>query len=404
MRATEFSRFPGKFKKMPGKKGLVLSLIVLAALAIGLYVFLGAGRNANEADAAANSIAIALGNIDELVTAQGTLEPKEYVDVGTQVSGQLKKIHIDLGQTVKKDMLLAEIDPQIYLARVEGDEARLRALKAQIAQQQAQLTLATQKYERNQRLVASKAISQEVMEQSTAERAAAAARLAELKAQNEEAQSTLRGSRANLDYTQIYAPMDGTVVVINARQGQTLNANQTAPIVLQLANLDTMTVRAQVAEADVMRLEPGMKVYFTTLGMLEHKWWGTVRQIQPSPEIVNDVVLYVVLIDVDNADRKLMTGMTTQVFFVIGEGKQVPLIPIEALGPRLANQDNASGKAYAVRVASGDGFERRIIHVGLMNRTEAEVRAGLAPGDRVALTKAASPRPAGQRMGRGPRL
>src|SRR5690606_5486139 len=109
-------------------------------------------------------------------------------------------------------------------------------------------------------------------------------------------------NKANLNYTSIYAPMSGTVVRQDAREGQTVNANQQAPIILQIANLETMTVRAQVAEADVTRLAAGMDVYFTTLGAQGRRWYGTVRQVLPAPEIVNEVVLYNVLVDVDNSD------------------------------------------------------------------------------------------------------
>jgi macrolide-specific efflux system membrane fusion protein len=151
-----------------------------------------------------------------------------------------------------------------------------------------------------------------------------------------------------------------------------------------------MTVRAQVAEADVGRLKEGMPAYFTTLGNSERRWQGRVRQIQPSPEIVNDVVLYDVLIDVNNEGRQLMTGMTTQVFFILGKAENATIIPAEALTQRLADQDNDTGKAYRVAVPTENGRETRIIHVGLQTRTQAEVKAGLEPGDRVLLSRGQS--------------
>jgi macrolide-specific efflux system membrane fusion protein len=228
-------------------------------------------------------------------------------------------------------------------------------------------------------------VSQESLEDSEATLKAAHARAASLVAQIEQAQSTLDGDETNLSYTRIYAPIDGTVVSQSAREGQTLNANQQAPVILQLANLDEMSVRAQVAEADIMRLKPGTPVYFTTLGSLERRWQGTVRQILPSPEIINDVVLYNALVDVDNRDRQLMTGMSTQMFFVLGEADNVPVIPVGALGKRMSAQDNERGQAYQVRVKSGDSVTEKTIHVGLMSRQYAEVRTGLASGDQVAV-------------------
>ena len=177
--------------------------------------------------------------------------------------------------------------------------------------------------------------------------------------------------------------MDGTVVTRTARLGQTLNANQTTPMILQLAKLDAMTVRAQVAEADVMRLKPDLPVYFTTLGAADRRWQGKVRQILPSPEVVNNVVLYNVLVDADNRDRQLMSGMSTQMFFVLGSAKDAMLIPIAALGQRLPGQDNAKGRAYQVKLVVEQGLQEKTVHVGLLNRRFAEIRDGVDAGDKL---------------------
>jgi membrane fusion protein, macrolide-specific efflux system len=197
----------------------------------------------------------------------------------------------------------------------------------------------------------------------------------------------LKGIKTNLGFTKIYAPMSGTVTTMPAREGQTLNANQTAPLVMQVANLDLMTVRAQVAEADVPRLKEGMAAYFTTLGNSERRWQGKVRQIQPAPEVVNDVVLYDVLIDVKNEKRLLMTGSTTQVFFILGKADNATIIPAEALTRRAPEADNEKGKAYRVRVQSENSREERLIHVGMTTRAQAQVIDGLNPGERILLRR-----------------
>ncbi len=334
--------------KKSAKKGLRLILFLLLALAASGGAWLvycqmpGAGSSAAAGYATA---VVKNGDIEDTVTAQGKLEPKEYVDVGAQVSGQLKKIHVEIGDVVKEGDLIAEIDPQIYESRVQADEARLKTLGSQHDEQQAQVMQAQQKFERNRTLIKAKAVSEEIAQDSETALKIAQAQLAALQAQIEEAQSTLEGDKANLGYTRIYAPMSGTVVQRTAREGQTLNASQSAPTLVQLADLDTMTVRAQVAEADIMRLKPDTPIYFTTLGSKERRWEGKVRQILPSPETVNDVVLYNVLVDVDNKDRQLMTGMSTQMFFVLGQAKSVPVIPVAALGKRLPQQDNDLGAA-----------------------------------------------------------
>lgn len=221
----------------------------------------------------------------------------------------------------------------------------------------------------------------------------AKAQVDSIAAQIQETESNLKGIQTNLGFTKIYAPMAGTITTMPAREGQTLNANQTAPTVLQVANLDVMTVRAQVAEADVSRLKEGMPAYFTTLGNSERRWQGTIRQIQPSPEIVNDVVLYDVLIDVKNEGRQLMTGMTTQVFFIFGKAENATIVPAEALTGRVPAEDNGKGKAYGISVMTGSGQEQRVIHVGLQTRTQAQVTDGLNAGEQVLVNRPQSSKP-----------
>ncbi|CAG7856817.1 partial Macrolide export protein MacA, partial [biofilm metagenome] len=319
-------------------------------------------------------------DIEENVTAQGKLEPKEYFDVGVQVTGQLQKIYVQIGDNVTAGQLLAQIDPRIFAARVKADEANIKNLQAQLVGQQAQIVFARQQFERNRVLLKNNGVSQFEFQNSEFTLKSAIATADSLKSQIQQVQSTLAGDKTNLGFTKIYASMDSTVVDQKAREGQTLNANQQTPTILQLAKLETMTVRAQVAEADVMRIRPDMPVYFSTLGAGERLWQGQVRQILPTPEIINNVVLYNVLVDVDNHDRQLMTGMSTQMFFVLGNAKQVPLIPVGALGIRMPEEDNKYGTAYKVKEIYGKNEKEKIVHIGLKNRRFAEIRDGLAVG------------------------
>lgn len=381
-------------------------LFILALLLLGGAVFAGLHfRNAGQAGPSAPATArITRGDIESVVTAQGKLEPKDYVDVGAQVSGLVRKLHAEIGDTVKQGDLIAEIDPDVYEAQVRAAAARLKTLEAQMQEQTAQAEQARQKFERHEKLIKDKAVSREALEDAQTTLNIAQARLQSLAAQIEEAQSTLEGHQTNLGYTRIDAPMDGTVVSQAVKEGQTINANQTAPVIVQVANLSTMTVRAQVAEADVMKLTTDMPVYFTTLGAQGRRWQGTVRQILPSPENVNDVVLYNVLVDVDNEDGQLMTGMTTQMFFVMGEARDVPVIPVSALTRRLPQQDTADGKAYEIRMAGRQPQTRTVI-VGLSDRTRAAIIDGLAEGDEIMIPALpAATQGAGGNMRRMPRL
>jgi macrolide-specific efflux system membrane fusion protein len=174
------------------------------------------------------------------------------------------------------------------------------------------------------------------------------------------------------------------VVTQAAKEGQTLNANQQAPIVMRVADLSTMTVVTQVSEADVSRLRIGMPVYFTTLGEQRKRWHGTLRQIYPTPEVVNNVVLYNALFDVPNPDGTLMTQMTTQVFFVVAEAKDAVLVPMSALRRTGANR-------ATLNVVDAEGrTQTRKVALGVTNRVSAQVLSGLEPGERVATSERAA--------------
>lgn len=391
-----------KPKKM--RSTMIIMVILTIICAAGWLIFVPSPDSKTDAHITAP---VTRSYIEETVTAQGKLEPKEYVDVGAQVSGQLHRVYVQIGDMVKKGQLMAEIDPKVYEAQVEVNEARLKSLNAQIQQQQVQLRLAKQVHARNEGLIKLNAVSKEVLETTKADVDASAATLASLKAQAEESVSSLKGAKANLSYTKIYAPISGTVTSQTTRQGQTINANQTAPNIMQVANLDIMTVRAQVAEADVPRLKAGMEVYFTTLGSTDTRWNGTVRQILPTPVTINDVVLYEALVDVENKDHALMTGMSTQMFFVIGKADNALVVPFAALRKPLPDQNTDAGKAYSVEVKEKNGATNKTIMVGMVTRTQAQIISGLNEGDVVLLPpiNMAPTKPVGGvRMPRGPQL
>ncbi|MGQ9366013.1 efflux RND transporter periplasmic adaptor subunit [Azospirillum sp. A39] len=368
------------------RTGRVAAILAAALLAGGGWWLLNA-RAATPP--ALRTQAVALGSVEDAVSAVGTLQPRDYVDVGTQVSGQLRRILVEIGQSVERGQLLAEIDPTVYEARVASDQAQLLVQRAQLAERRIQLELAEKQYERQRRLYASRTASETALETADANRRTLAAQIAATEAQIQQTESALKGDQANLGYTKIYAPMAGTVVDVTARQGQTLNANQQAPIVLRIAELDTMTVQTQVSEADVSRLALGMPAYFTTLGQPDRRRRGVLRQILPTPEVVNNVVLYSALFDVENPEHDLLPQMSAQVFFLVAEAHDVPVVPVAALRPD-------QGGGHLVRVLEGGVPADRPVGIGASNRVVAEVRSGLAVGDHVVLdAPAAAGRPAG---------
>lgn len=359
-----------------------VALLVVALVAIAWHFLRGNGDD--EASRQRPQVRVERGTVENTVTALGSLQPKEYVDVGTQVSGQLRRMHVDIGDEVEQGQLIAEIDPTVYEARLRKDEANLDNLEAQKARQQAELRLAELRLERNRRLLGSNAVSKEAVDEQEANVAMLQAGIRATEAQIRSARATVEEDRANLGYTRIYAPMKGTVVSRSAVEGQTVNATQTAPEIVRIADLGTMTVWAEVAEADVNRIRPGMPAYFTTLGMPDRRFEGIVRQIQPTPEIVNDVVLYKALIDVANEERLLLPDMTVQVFFVLERAENVPVVPLAALVPVPGERGR-----YQAEVLVGERIEKRTVEIGIANRSEAEVRSGLKEGDVVLMPAAA---------------
>jgi macrolide-specific efflux system membrane fusion protein len=371
------------------------SLIGACALLAAGYVWVGA--RASEPAAEHATALVERGDIEDSISALGSLQPREFVDVGTQVSGQLKKVLVSVGDTVERGSLVAEIDPAVFAARVEAGKATLRSLAAQIEEKSAQHAFASRQYERNAVMFKENAISQDVLEASATARRVSAAQIDTLRAQQDQTSANLNVEQTNLGYTRIHAPIAGTVVALLARQGQTLNANQQAPVILRVAKLDRMTVVAQVSEVDVVRVKPGMKAYFNTLGRPDRRWTGKVRQILPTPETINNVVLYHVLFDVENTDRELQTQMSAQVQFVLAQAKDALVVPVAAL------RKGSRKQSYTVRVVKDEGFEEREVKVGITNRTRAEIVSGLAEGEEVALEateakrdrkKTASARPA----------
>lgn len=375
----------------------LIALLAIAGIAYGGWRWWSAG---GDAAAAPVTQKVVMGDVENSVSALGTLQPQNYVDVGTQVSGQLQTIRVEIGDKVEQGQLLAEIDPTVYQARVNADEAQLLGLQAQMLEKQAQRRLLESQLKRQKELLSARATSEDAYEIAAAAAQQVSAQIQALEAQIKQTQSTLSGDQANLRYTKIYAPMTGTVVSITARRGQTLNANQTAPIILRIADLDTMTVWTQVSEADVPKLKLGMPAHFTTIGQPGKRWSGKLRQILPTPDVVNNVVLYNALFDVANPGQELLPQMSAQVFFVLGEARGVPVVPMAALKPMRGGR----GQRFTARVMQDGAPVERQVEVGVTSRLVAEVKSGLAAGDEVVLEAASGERPAAAQRVRLPRL
>ncbi len=331
---TSVSRFASPWRH-PFKALLLFILVII------LIVWIFSIRKNDQAE---NYLTAEVGKMDieNLVTATGILQPHDYVDVGAQVSGQLKKLYVEVGSEVKAGDLLAEIDATVYKAKVDGIRAQLLNQKAQLEDKQAQLTLAKIRVERQQNLQNDDATTKDSVQAAESAFRSAQAQINVVRAQIHQTEFSLRVEEANLTYSRIYAPISGTVASITSRQGQTLNANQQAPTIMRISDLSVMTVQAQVSEADIGKLHIDMPVYFTTLGGKEQRWHSKLNRVQPTPEVTNNVVLYNALFEVPNENRALMTQMSTQVFFVAAQAQDVLVIPASAINftPRSSDEGN----------------------------------------------------------------
>jgi macrolide-specific efflux system membrane fusion protein len=337
----------------------ILLLLGLIALGGGYYWYTASSNAAGKPVVVAATRA----DVEDVVTAVGNLQPLTSVDVGAQVTGQLETLHVQIGDDVQKGQLLAEIDSSVAAAKVDADNAQLLNYQAQLAEKQSSLALAQLQADRQARLMKDNATSQDAFDTAEAAAKSAAAQVKSVQAQIQQSDSTLKADKATLSYSKIYAPMAGTVSAIPAKQGQTLNANQSAPLILTISDLSTMTVYTQVSEADVAKLRLGMDAYFTTLGNGNRRYSGKLRQILPTPTVTNNVVLYTALFDVANPNKQLMTQMTAQVFFVRAAAQNAIIVPVAALhytpgaqaGGRAAQAPQQGAADQAGRAGRGGG-------------------------------------------------
>ncbi|WP_313246243.1 efflux RND transporter periplasmic adaptor subunit [Stenotrophomonas rhizophila] len=371
------------------RRGRVLLLIIVIAV-LGAIVAWSLRKPAAPALA---TTPVSRGDIEQTVEATGVIDAYKLVSVGAQASGQIKSLKVQLGDSVKQGDLIAEIDATTQENQVLNAQATLDQVKAQRSVQQASLREAELEFARQQQMLAAEATSRAEYDAADAKLKTARAQIQSYDAQIKGRETELGTARANLAYTRIIAPMDGTVVAVVAEEGRTVNANQTAPTIVMLARLDLVTVNAEVSEADVVKIKAGMPVYFTTLGEPDRKYHATLRQVNPAPSsIANDsssssssssssassAVYYNALFDVENPDGTLRIDMTAQVSVMLKQAKGVLTIPAVALGPKTRDGQ------YMVRVADADGMPTpRKVKIGINNGATAEVLSGLKEGEKV---------------------
>lgn len=337
---------------------------------------------------------VVVDDLEDTVLASGTIQARKEVSVGAQVSGQIKRLYVDLGDRVSKGQLVAEIDSTTQTNNLRNAEAQVALLTAQRAAKVALLKQAELTYARKQDLSRLDAASKAELEAAEATLATTRADIGVLDAQLKQARIAVDTATVNLGYTRILAPIDGVVIGVIAEEGRTVNAIQSAPSIIKLAKLDQVQIKAQISEADVVRVKPGMPAYFTILGEPTRRFQATLRAVEPVPEVsqtdakvtastsTTTAIYYNGLFDVPNPDGKLRVLMTAQVFIVLDKVPHALVIPASALGKR-----DHKTHAYSVSVLEGPVGAQKVVQrqvrVGLNNRVQAQVLEGLKEGDLV---------------------
>ena len=356
----------------------VVFTVLVVGIAVGVAGFFLLRKGAPPP---AQTVAVEYADLESSVQATGTLLPFRKVDVGAQVTGQLQSLNVELGQHVRKGDLLASIDPTLAKNELLGQDAALEQQSATLDSRKIDLAAADRELARQKTMLPADATTTGEVERADIAVGKLQAEIRGLSAAIRQSRSQADTARAKLEYTRIVAPIEGEVISLPVQEGQTVNASQQVPTILTLAQLETMTVRARVAEADVNRIRKGQKVYFTTLGDAKKRFYGTVRTVQPTPERVRDALFYSALFEVPNKGGELWSDMTVQVAFVLEEHKHVLSIPVAALGKR------ESEGHYLVSVANADGtVAERKVSTGLDDHVHTEIKDGLKEGEKLVIT------------------
>ena len=389
---------------------IVLPLALLVSALVGGAIFFFGRDNRPEH----MTVPVSRGTVEVTVLANGTVESDNLVSVGAQVSGQLKSLKVELGDVVKAGQLVAEIDSLPQQNTLRTRTAALNAILAQRRAKEASLTLAELTYKRQIQMLKEDAASREDAETAEANLKVLRADIASLDAQIEQARIAVDTAQLDLGYTRINSPIDGVVVAVVTKEGQTVNASQLAPTIIKVARLDRMTIRVEISEADVILVKPGQQVTFTILGEPDSRYPAEIKSIEPAPESISKetsstsssttastAIYYIGILDVPNPDGKLRIAMTTQVNIVLDKADGVLIIPSAALG------DKGKDGLYNVRVETSPGkTENRRVKIGLNTNVQAEVIEGLSEGQLVIIGEQAAGAgpPAGQRRIPMPRM
>lgn len=385
-----------RINRLNKKQRLALALLIIVLLLIGGATALL--LSGSKQDTPQLTVTVDRGDIERNVMATGSLKPSLQVNVGAQVNGQLTKLYVKQGDRVTRGQLLAEIDPTLQQNELRKSEAELQSAQAQKQATQALLRQYLLEFRRQQKLAKEGSGVQSALEQAQAQYDSQLAQLHVNEAQIVQSQMALETAKANLGFTRIMAPIDGEVLGIVTKEGQTIVSSQTAPTIMVLANVDTMTVQTRISETDILKVSVGQPLWFYVVADPERRYESRMDAIQEaSADSLREesagqgnnqqpsAVYYNGLFSIANHERLLRTSMTAQVFIITAQAKNVLRVPLSALGEQQSALDPKADKRYRVQVIKGQQTAERWVAIGLRDGQYAEVKEGLEQGEQVTL-------------------
>lgn len=331
------------------------------------------------------------GNISQAITASGTVRSSNRVEVGAQVSGKITSINVSLGQEVKKGDLIATIDSLTQNNNLEEAKSKLKSYEAQRKSAKVKLQVAQSKFNRMSNLYREKSISQDDYESSKEELEIAKASVAEYDELIAQASISVKTAETNLSYTTITSPIDGVIISIPVSVGQTVNSNQSAPTIVQVADINKMLIKAEVAEGDITKVKNGMEVEISSLANPELKYKSTVQSVDLATSTLTDdeysesvsnssAVYYYANIILDNTDNNLRIGMTTTNTITIKAENNILLVPTVAV-------QKVDNKNIVKVLKEKNQVETREVIVGISDGLSTEIKDGLKEGEEIIVTQ-----------------
>lgn len=332
-------------------------------------------------------------NIQKVVNAAGEVRAIQLVTVGAQVSGKIETLYVTVGQVVKKGDLIAEIDSTTQQNEVDINKAKLNSYEAQLAAAKVSLKIAEKKYKRTQALRKQNAASAEDLEDTEDAYETAKSKVTELDSTIKETEISLSTAETNLGYTKITAPLDGTIVSVPVKQGQTINAAMDTPTIVQIADLSQMEILIEISEGDISNIKPGVKVTYSILGDLNNIYETTLKSIDPGltlltnneyTEVVgsDEAIYYYGRLVVPNDRGVLRIGMTTQNVIYEDSAEDVLTVPATAI--------KNEGQGKFVEILTKNGVEKRSVVTGVSDGLNIEVKSGVKEGEEAVLAKMSS--------------